>query len=156
MNGGAGGVFNSTNVVLAVLPSDPTSACSRQANGGAAVAVGGGLTFHESNGFFLSRKCISRYIFHVPSWKLGHIRIHAIHAVQTVIVVDDYYDPGVLLCWMLSTHRFREEHVDLFDLQPSRHSRFADGMTKFASIDYSSHRSCQTDIEDMLFGTVEK
>lgn len=97
MNGGAGGVFNSTNVVLAVLPSDPTSACSRQANGGAAVAVGGGLTFHESNGFFLSRKCISRYIFHVPSWKLGHIRIHAIHAVQTVIVVDDYYDPGVFV-----------------------------------------------------------
>ena len=33
----------------------------------------------------------------MPSWKLGHIRIHAIHAVQTVIVVDDYYDPGVFV-----------------------------------------------------------
>jgi hypothetical protein len=33
-------VLNSTNVVLAVLPSDPTS---RQANGGAAVAAEGVL-----------------------------------------------------------------------------------------------------------------
>jgi hypothetical protein len=87
--------FNSTNVVLAVLPSDPTGACSRQANGGAAVAVGGGLTFHESNGFVRPRKCISQYIFHVPLGKLGHIRIHA---VQTIIVVGHYYhNPGIVI-----------------------------------------------------------
>jgi hypothetical protein len=41
MKEGAAGGFNSTNVVLAVLPSDPTSV---QPNGGVAVAVGGGLS----------------------------------------------------------------------------------------------------------------
>ena len=52
-------VLNSTNVVLTILPSDPTS---RQANGGAAVAAEGYFS-HESKRFVLPRNYISAVSF---------------------------------------------------------------------------------------------
>jgi hypothetical protein len=95
-------VLNSTNVVLTILPSDPTS---RQANGGAAVAAEGYFS-HESKRFVRPRNYISAVSFPRASSKLGHVWIHT---VQIVIVDDDYDDPGEF--WDVVC-RSRENHVD--------------------------------------------
>lgn len=49
-------------------------------------------------------------MLHVPSWKLGHVRIHA---VWFVIIVDEYNPKTVLNVVAHASSRSCEEHVDV-------------------------------------------